>query len=162
MWPWVCWNIYKNITLLGNSRQCDQIGRFLIFLATNFLAKLAQIIGNFCSQSVKPHSCLKNESATFWATFVRKYWATFYSNMRAHVVSRRLQQNIIIQKLIIFKVSTINVSIERLGAQAKIRKKNHCFHMMQPGRPIPQRQIYIYAQNSTKMSKYLCLWLYLY
>ena len=117
----LCWETVDNVTRLG---------AFSIFLATNFLAKLAQIIGNFCSYSVKPHSCLKNELATFWATFVRKYWPTFYSNMRAHVANRRLQQNIIIQKLIIFKVSTINVSIERLGAQAKIRKKNHCFHMM--------------------------------
>ena len=63
--------------------QCDQIGRFLKFLATKFQSKEAQIIGNLLGYFEKPHSYVKTALATFWAT-VGKNLATFISNIWLH------------------------------------------------------------------------------
>ena len=42
----------------------------------SYLAKEAQMIGNFLGYFEKPHSYVKTALATFWATF-GKNWATF-------------------------------------------------------------------------------------
>ena len=49
--------------------QCDQIGQFLKLSATKFLAKEAQMIGNFLGYFDKSHSNVKTALTTFWATF---------------------------------------------------------------------------------------------
>ena len=64
--------------------QCDQIGRFWNFLATNFTAKVAEMFGDFLC-SFENHSIL---SQFFWATF-GKTWATFYSNILSHCSSSK-------------------------------------------------------------------------
>ena len=69
----------KHVQIFGGD-ECDQIGRVLKFLETTFLAKEAQMIGNFLGYFEKPHSYVKTALATFWATF-GKNWATFYSNI---------------------------------------------------------------------------------
>ena len=49
----------------------------------SYLAKEAQMIGNFLGYFEKPHSYVKTTLATFWATF-GKNWATFFSNIWSH------------------------------------------------------------------------------
>ena len=65
----------KHVQIFGGD-ECDQIGRVLKFLETTFLAKEAQMIGNFLGYFEKPHSYVKTALATFWATF-GKNWTTF-------------------------------------------------------------------------------------
>ena len=58
-------------------RRCDQIGRFLKFLATNFLIKVAQICGYVLGQFWKTLLFSKNCGVNiFWTNFV-KIKATF-------------------------------------------------------------------------------------
>ena len=65
----------KHVQIFGGD-ECDQIGRVLKFLETTFLAKEAQMIGNFLGYFEKPHSYVKTALATFLAT-LGKNWASF-------------------------------------------------------------------------------------
>ena len=60
-----------------------RLGDFWKFLATKFLAKEAQMIGNSMGYFEKPYSYLKTALATFSAT-LGKTRATFYSNIWSH------------------------------------------------------------------------------
>ena len=51
---------------IGTKKQSDQIGRFLKFLVTKFLTKVAQIISNFLGFFEQPHSYVKTDVATSW------------------------------------------------------------------------------------------------
>ena len=74
-----CWITYnRELLLLKQLFQCDQIGRFLKFLATEFLAKVAQIFSNNFGLLWK-----MDLFTVFWATFVDN-WATFCSNIWSH------------------------------------------------------------------------------
>ena len=62
-----------------------RLGDFRKLLATNFLAKEAQMIGNFLGYFEKPHSYFKTALATFGVTFV-KTWPIF-SQSYGHIES---------------------------------------------------------------------------
>ena len=74
------YNICPFARLQRGRCQCDQIGRFLKFLATKFLPKEAQNNWQLLGYFEKPHSW-KNDyfGGKFW-----KNWATFYSNIWSH------------------------------------------------------------------------------
>ena len=61
------------------STSVTRLGDFWKFLATKFLAKEAQMIGNFLGYFEKPHSYAKTALATFG-----KNCAIFYSNIWSH------------------------------------------------------------------------------
>ena len=65
------------------SQLCDQIGWFLKFSVTNFLAKVAQILDDFLGSLEWHQFYVKTAGATFGTTFgwIR---ATFYFNIWAH------------------------------------------------------------------------------
>ena len=66
---------FSNITIIKSS--VARLDDFWKLSATKFLAKEAQMIGNFLGYFEKPHSYVKkNTLATSWATF-GKNWATF-------------------------------------------------------------------------------------
>ena len=69
--------------LLGKAGSVTRLGGFLKFLATKFVGKEGQMIGNFLGNFEKPHSCVKTALATFWAA-LSKNWASFYSNIWSH------------------------------------------------------------------------------
>ena len=48
-----------------------------MFLATKFLAKVAQMIGNFLGNFEKPHSYVKTAVAIVWGNI----WDTVYTNI---------------------------------------------------------------------------------
>ena len=60
-----------------------RLGDFFNFLATDFLSKVAQMSGDFCSYFVKHHFSSWNCHGYFlghsW-----KFWATFYFNLWSH------------------------------------------------------------------------------
>ena len=58
-----------NILLCNIPSSVTRLGDFLKFLATKFLAKEAQMIGNFFGLFEKPHPYVKTELATFCTTF---------------------------------------------------------------------------------------------
>ena len=57
-----------------------RLGDFCKFLATKFLAKVAQMIGNFLGNFEKPHSYVKTAVAIVWGNI----WDTVYSNICSH------------------------------------------------------------------------------
>ena len=63
----------KHFSFFFQDRSVTRFGDFLKFLATKFLAKEAQMIGNFLGYFEKPHSYVKTALATFWATFGKNY-----------------------------------------------------------------------------------------
>ena len=65
-----CLTIFKSISSQGRLPvQCDQSGRLWNFVVTNFIAKVAQMFGNFLG-SCKNHCFLSQTGeSTFWATF---------------------------------------------------------------------------------------------
>ena len=70
-----------------------RLGDFLKFLATKFLAKEAQMIGNFLGYFEKPHSYVKTELATFWATFGKiGLLFTPTSGHTGHIAQNRLKR----------------------------------------------------------------------
>ena len=68
------WQMYKAAELL--SKQCDQIGRFFMFFATNFLIKAAQIF-SYCWVYFKKRCFYEiTDVSTFWVTFGLPYILT--------------------------------------------------------------------------------------
>ena len=65
-------SVFSSVTRLGDF--------FEKKLATKFLVKEAQMIGNFLGSFEKPHSYVKTALANFWAYYV-KNWAPFNSNI---------------------------------------------------------------------------------
>ena len=60
-------------------RQCDQIGQFWKFLATNFITKVGKMFGDFFGYIEKHHFLSETSCGYFW-----KDWATFYSYIWSH------------------------------------------------------------------------------
>ena len=73
-------SVFSSVTRLGDF--------FEKKLATKFLVKEAQMIGNFLGSFEKPHSYVKTALANFWATYV-KNWAPFNSNIWSHWLSAK-------------------------------------------------------------------------
>ena len=58
-----------------------RLGEFLKFLATKFLAKEAQMIGNFLGYFEKPHSYVKTALATFGQLLEKKLGYFFLQHL---------------------------------------------------------------------------------
>ena len=72
----------RKINLLG--KQCDRLGDFSKFLATNFLTKVAQISINFLI-----HFLSKNLKSVYFLFRFWKYLDYFYSNIWSHQRGRQ-------------------------------------------------------------------------
>ena len=59
------------------------MGDFSKLLATNFLTKVAQILGDFLGYFEKPHFKVKTALTTIWATLGNS-WAAFYYYVWSH------------------------------------------------------------------------------
>ena len=73
---------YYHHCSVGHS-QCDQIGWFLMFLATNNLIKVVQIFCDFWGLFEK-HPFLSNNCCVYFLGKFCKIWANFYSNILSH------------------------------------------------------------------------------
>ena len=66
-----------------------RLGDLFKFYVTNFLSKIAQILGDFLGYFEKDHFLLNTALDPFGARF-RKNSATFLSNFRSHWTNERL------------------------------------------------------------------------
>ena len=64
-----------------------RFGNFFNFLATNFLTKVAQIFNDFLGYFENIKFYVKIAVPTFLGNYV-KIWASFYSNIWSHCISR--------------------------------------------------------------------------
>ena len=70
----------ESVSLSTSSHnQCDQIGRFLEFIAKKIVTKVAQMFGDFLGNSENHCFLCQTDRATFGKT-----WATFYFTIWSH------------------------------------------------------------------------------